>query len=159
MHQPASTLIRLALPLTLSLSAALPLSAAAQAVPGVQPGPQANPFDQRPGTQPQWLIDRKGDATDPDKLGKVEIFTVGTISFSLLDIERKGQFVRYAEGGLREGTVQVLDKSKALDRTFLLRAQCKEQQSYFGPVVATPALKPVEVGSVGELLFKQICTN
>lgn len=146
---------------TLSLLSAAALAATlAAAAPTA--GAQAtmnNPGGVLPGELPHALRDRGGIEKGPDAVERRELFTLQTMTFSFIDPTKSGHFVQVLDGPLREASVQVVDVTKSLNKTFLYRARCDDRTYYFGPrpTQAEPALKKIDDGSVGDLLYKQVC--
>jgi hypothetical protein len=115
-------------------------------------------YKRTPGTAE--LVEREGVAKlQPDALKRREVFTVGDMRFVFVDATASGQFIRRLDGSQREATVRVEAAKPGWPREFLLRADCREATSYFGPVAGPVALKPVDASSVGGELYKELCTG
>jgi hypothetical protein len=155
--------------LAVALIAAAAATVCVLAVPARAEGERTanNPFGPRSGELPDTLRHRDGMAEGATSSSRKELFTLQAMTFSLVDHTGRGQFVRPLADGAREADVRVVDKGRALDKTFLYRTQCEPRTYYFGPVpqgapdatgaAVLPPLKPIDKGSVGELLHDQVC--
>ena len=115
-------------------------------------------FKRAPGTAE--LVEREGIAKlNPDALKRLEVFTVGDMRFLFVDPMGGGQFVRRLDGHQREATVRIEAAKPGWPREFLLRADCREATSYFGPAAGPVTLKPVDGASVGGELYKELCAG
>jgi len=83
---------------------------------------------------------------------------VQSLVFSFVDETKSGHFVRPLDDGLREASVEVVDKSKGSRRALLLRTKCADK-TYFFDLTTRPVqpLKPVEPGTMIELLVNKAC--
>ena len=124
--------------------------------------PMADPrdagFRRTPGTAE--LVEREGvTKLNPDALKRLEVFTVGDMRFLFVDPMGGGQFVRRLDGSQREATVRIEAAKPGWPREFLLRADCREATSYFGPAAGPVMLKQVDGASVGGELYKELCAG
>lgn len=145
---------------TTALAAAC--AAALPAFAGDGPMSINNPNGTRSGDISQALRDRGGIEQGATSPSRKELFTLQTMTFSLVDPTASSRFVRLLPQNMREADVRVVDRTKALDKTFLYRTSCDQRTFYFGPAPKddqAPALKPIEGGSVGDLLYKQVCAT
>ena len=133
---------------------------AASAVAADGPMSINNPSGLRPGELPQTLRDRGGMEEGAGSPTRKPLFTLQTMTFSFVDPTANSRFVRQLAESQREADVRVVDSTKGLDKVFLYRASCPQRTFYFGPAPkaeANIALKPIEGGSVGDLLYQQVC--
>jgi hypothetical protein len=162
--QTAATGSRLAGVAAMVATAAI---AAATALPAqAADGPMniGNPSGLRSGELPDTLRDRGGLEQGATSTTRKELFVLQNMTFSLVDHTASSTFVRLLPASVREAEVRVVDRTRALDKTFLYRTKCDARTFYFGPApkddaASAPTLKPIEDGSVGDLLFKQICAG
>jgi hypothetical protein len=110
------------------------------------------------GDKPSWERERSSLAEDVKAASLRDLFTIKDMNFAFFDAKSGGQFVRQREDGAKEAVVRIESASGQMKRDLMVRAQCKDELFYFGPVSADAVpLKALEKGTVGELLFKQLC--
>ena len=110
------------------------------------------------GDKPSWERERSSLAEDAKAASRRDLFTIKDMNFAFYDANSAGQFVRQREDGAKEAIVRIESASGQKKRDLMVRAQCKDELFYFGPVSADVVpLKAVDKGTVGEMLFKQLC--
>jgi hypothetical protein len=110
------------------------------------------------GDKPSWERERSSLAEEVKAASLRNLFTIKDMNFAFYDANSAGQFVRQRADGAKEAVVRIESASGQMKRDLMVRAQCKDEQFYFGPVSADAVpLKSVDKGTVGEMLFKQLC--
>ena len=108
--------------------------------------------------KPSWERERSSLAADARASTRRELFTIKDLNFAFYAARSAGPFVRQRDDGAKEATVRIESASGQMKRELMVRAQCRDELFHFGPVSADALpLKAVDEGTVGEMLFKQLC--